>query len=76
MDKQFPVDGGADEKLAYLANQIPQTNLVESGARLMGPVWALCEDGSIRFIGAQVRAASDSSSRSIWRRLHAWLLRN
>lgn len=66
MDKQYPVDGNATEQLDFIADQIKVSSLVAlQSERLQGPVWALCEDGSIRFINAAIgpaRTLSGSSS--------------
>lgn len=52
----FPVDGGADEKIDYLANKISQARLVESDRKLSGePVWRIEQGGTISISAAQIR---------------------
>lgn len=53
----FPVDGGADDKLAYLAKQIGPGAMFSSDREIDGqPVWSLMNDGSFVLNGAQVRS--------------------
>lgn len=54
----YPEDGGADEKLDYLASNISQTNLFESDRKVgCDPVWRLGADGSLSINAARVRPA-------------------
>lgn len=56
VESGFPVDGGADEKIAYLANQIAPTELNSDALSGHGePVWVLCADGSLRFANAVIK---------------------
>lgn len=53
----FPVDGGADEKLAHLTKQIAPGAMFSSDREIDGqPVWSLMNDGSFVLNGAQVRS--------------------
>lgn len=52
----YPVDGGADEKIDYLASKISQARLVESDRKLSGePVWRIEKNGTISISAAQIR---------------------
>lgn len=54
----FPVSGGADEKLDYLASNISQTRLLESDRKGDGdPIWRLEKDGSISINAVRVHPA-------------------
>ncbi len=54
----FPVDGGADEKLAYLTQQIAPGVMFSSDREVDGkPVWSLMCDGSFELNGALVGSA-------------------
>ena len=57
VESGFPVDGGADEKLAYLAEQIAPGVMFSSDREIAGrPVWSLMNDGSFALNGALVRS--------------------
>jgi hypothetical protein len=57
VESGFPVDGGADEKLAYLTKQISKGAMLSSDREINGqPVWSLMSDGSFALNGAQVRS--------------------
>lgn len=54
----FPVDGGADEKLAHLTKQITPAVMFSSDRKVDGkPVWSLMCDGSLELNGALVGSA-------------------
>lgn len=55
-DAGFPVDGGANEKLAYLTSKITPVGLIQSAAQENGePVWRLDKNGRFSISGARVR---------------------
>jgi len=55
VESGFPVDGGVDEKLAYLTKQISPDELKSDALSGNGePVWVLCGDGSLRFANAVI----------------------
>lgn len=55
VESGFPVEGGADEKLAYLTKQISPVELKSDALSGNGePVWVLCGDGSLRFANAVI----------------------
>lgn len=57
VESGFPVDGGADEKLAYLTKQISTAVMFSSDRKIDGkPVWSLMSDGSFALNGALVRS--------------------
>ena len=57
VESGFPVDGGADEKLAYLTQQIAPGVMFSSNREIDGqPVWSLMNVGSFVLNGAQVRS--------------------
>lgn len=58
VESGFPVDGGVDEKLAYLTKQIAPGVMFSSDREINGqPVWSLMNDGGFVLNGAQVRSA-------------------
>lgn len=54
----YPVDGGADEKLAHLTKQISPAVMFSSDRKVDGkPAWSLMCDGSFEINGALVGSA-------------------
>jgi hypothetical protein len=57
VESGFPVDGGADEKLAHITKQIALGAMFSSDREIDGqPVWSLMNDGSFVLNGAQIRS--------------------
>ncbi len=55
---QFPVSGGADEQVAYVAAQISSDEAQKKSEISEGlQVWAVCDDGSTRFVDAVIESA-------------------
>lgn len=75
VESGFPVDGGADEKLAYLTQQIAPGVMFSSNREIDGhPVWSLMNDGRFVLNGAQVRSVRQQGCfRAVARSLSALL---
>lgn len=64
--KEYPADGDAGEKLAYIADQIEPSTIIESTTKINGcPAWVLAKGGELYISSAYV---ADSACSGVLKR--------